>query len=449
VERVTAATGGPAAPRASFVRGLTLIGVVALIAGNMLGTSLYTLPASLAQQVGPIGLLSWLITAAGFFLLALLYGSLGTRFPRTGGPYVFAREAFGDFAGFQTVWMYWLSAAVGNAAIVTGGIAYFTRLFPVLNDSLMYQALLAEGILWTLCLLNVLGIKVGARVQIAILLFSIVPLTVLGIVLFHFDPANLHPFAPKGIGALATGSALLVWAFSGIESATVPAEEVDQPGKMIRLGTMLGFGLATLVFFVFALAVTGALPNDVVASSAHPLELAAQQVLGPRAAFWVSVGAVFACLGVLNGWTLMVGRIPFSAAEDGIFFRAFGKLHPRFGTPHVALITGTMIAALLIPLYFVKGTLLDVFTLLILLANLGALFPYLYNSAAALMLARRPGGDWSAAMRLRTQAIALVCFIFLLWATYGVGQEVIFYGFIVMMAGVPLYIWFKTAERAP
>jgi APA family basic amino acid/polyamine antiporter len=443
VERVD--DGGPTAPKASFVRGLTLVGVIALIAGNMLGTSLYTLPASLAKQVGPIGLLSWVITAAGFFLLALLYGSLGTRYPRTGGPYVFAREAFGDFAGFQTVWMYWLSAAIGNAAIVTGGIAYFTRLFPVLNESLWYQFLLAEGILWTLCALNVFGIRVGARVQIGLLLFSIVPLTLLGIVLFHFDPANLHPFAPHGVGALAGGSALLVWAYSGIESATVPAEEVDHPGRVIRLGTMLGYGVATLVFFVFAMAVTGVLPNGVVASSAYPLELAVQHVLGARAAFWVSVGAVFASLSVLNGWTLMVGRIPFSAAEDGIFFKQFGILHPRFGTPHVALIAGTLIASALIPLYFVRS-LLDAFTFLILLANLGVLFPYLYNSAAALMLARRDGGDWSPAMRIRIQVIALVSFAFLLWTTYGVGQEVIFYGFLVMMAGVPLYIWFRTTK---
>jgi basic amino acid/polyamine antiporter, APA family len=439
---------GAAPPRASFVRGLSLFGVVALIAGNMLGTSLYTLPASLAQQVGPIGLLSWVITAAGFGLLAILYAALGTRYPRTGGPYVFAREAFGDFAGFQTVWMYWLSAAVGNAAIVTGGIAYMTRLIPGLADSLWGQFLLAEGILWTLCILNVRGIKVGARVQIGILLFSIVPLTLLGIALFHFNPANLHPFAPHGVGALATGSALLVWAFSGIESATVPAEEVDQPGRIIRLGTMIGFGVATLVFLVFAAAVIGVLPNDVVASSAHPLELAVQQVLGPRAAFWVSVAAVFASLGVLNGWTLMVGRIPFSAAQDGIFFRSFGRLHPRYGTPHVALIAGTLIAAVLIPLYFIKGTLLDVFTFLVLLANLGTLFPYLYNSAAALLIARRDREGWSPAMRWRIQIVALVCFAFLLWTTYGVGQEVIFYGFLVLTAGVPLYIWFKTSQQA-
>jgi len=111
-----------APPKRALLRDLTLFGTVALVSGNMLGTSLYTLPASVASVAGPIGIVSWVITATGFLLLALLYSELGPRYPRTGGPYVFAREAFGEFAGFQTVWMYWLSAVVGNAAIVTGAI---------------------------------------------------------------------------------------------------------------------------------------------------------------------------------------------------------------------------------------------------------------------------------------------------------------------------------------
>lgn len=437
--------GGPATARPSFVRGLSLFGAVALVAGNMLGTSLYTLPAAMAKYVGPIGLLSWLITAGGFLLLAVLYGALGTRFPRTGGPYVFAREAFGDFAGFQTVWMYWLSAVVGNAAIVTGTIGYASTFSPALADSTLLRAGLGFGILWTLCILNVLGVRIGARIQMSILLINLLPLSLLGYALLHFKSANLHPFAPHGVGALATGSALLVWAYSGIESATVPAEEVQAPASTIRLGTMLGYALATLIFLVSATAVVGVLPNDLIASSARPMEMAVQQVLGARAGWWVSVAAVAASIGVLNGWTLMVGRIPYSAAEDGMFFSWLGRLHPRYGTPYLSLIIGTGIASLLLGIYFVPGqTALDAFTFLVLLANLGTLFPYLYNAAAALMLARRDPDAWPLAVRRRMQVTAIACFAFLVWTTYGVGQEVVFWGFIVLTAGVPLYIWFKT-----
>jgi APA family basic amino acid/polyamine antiporter len=436
------------AARGSFVRGVSLFGAIALVAGNMLGTSLYTLPASLASSVGPIGLLSWVITAAGFLLLALLYASLGTRFPRTGGPYVFAREAFGEFAGFSTVWMYWLSAVFGNAAIVTGAIGYAVTFSPALKADTTLQFILAEGILWALCFLNVLGIRIGAAIQTTILIVNLVPLTMLGFALTHFDAANLHPFAPHGVGALATGSALLVWAYSGIESATVPAEEVEAPDKTIRNGTLIGYGFATLIFLISATAVVGVLPNDQIASSARPVEMAVTTVLGARAGWWVSIAAVIASVGVLNGWTLMVGRIPYSASEDGIFFRQLGKLHPRFGTPYVSLIIGTLIASTLLTMYFAPGaSLLSAFTFLVLLANLGTLFPYLFNAAAALMLARRDPDAWPAPVRRRMQIMAFVCFVFLVWSTYGVGQEVVFWGFLVSIAGIPLYIWFKTSQR--
>ncbi|MGI9077872.1 MAG: APC family permease, partial [Gemmatimonadaceae bacterium] len=118
-----AATTSRPPPPASrkLVRGLSLLGAVALIVGNMVGTSLYTLPASVAKAAGPFGIVAWLFTAAGYLFVALVYASLGTRYPRTGGPYVYAREAFGEFAGCQTVWAYWFSAVIGNAAMVTGG----------------------------------------------------------------------------------------------------------------------------------------------------------------------------------------------------------------------------------------------------------------------------------------------------------------------------------------
>jgi APA family basic amino acid/polyamine antiporter len=211
---------------------------------------------------------------------------------------------------------------------------------------------------------------------------------------------------------------------------------------------MLGYAVATLIFLVSASAVVGVLPTDRIASSARPVEMAVTAVLGPRAGFWVSVAAVSASIGVLNGWTLMVGRIPYSAAEDGMFFRQLGKLHPKYGTPYVSLLVGTAIASVLLGMYFAPGaSLLSAFTFLVLLANLGTLFPYLYNAAAALLLARRDPHAWPAAVRRRMQVMGALCFAFLVWTTYGVGQEVVFWGFLVLTAGVPLYIWFKTTSR--
>ncbi len=435
-----------APPRGRLVRDLTLFGTVALVAGNMLGTSLYTLPASVALVAGPIGLVSWVITASGFLLLALLYAQLGPRYPRTGGPYVFAREAFGDYAGFQTVWMYWLSAVVGNAAIVTGAVGYAVTFSPRLAGSHLLQFVLAQGVLWFLCFVNILGVKQSARVQKSIILINIVPLVLLTLALFKLNPANFHPFAPKGTWTpVAAGSALMVWAYAGIESATVPAEEMKTPQRTIRLGTLFGYALATAIFLLAAVAVIGALPNDVVASSPRPLELAVRQTLGAWPAVAVSIAAIGASIGVLNGWILMAGRIPFSAAQDGLFFSAFARIHPRFGTPYIALIFGCLITSAMLTLYFIPGsTLLSVFNFTVLLANLGTLFPYLYNSAAALMLARRDRERFTTREQRRTSILALVCFLFLVWTTWGVGAQIVFWGFLILLMGTPLYTWFKT-----
>src|SRR3954468_2119964 len=162
----------PSAP-ATFVRGVSLLGAVALVVGNMVGTSMYTLPASLAQAIGPLGIIAWVLTAIGYFGVALVYANLGARYPRTGGPYVFAREAFGDFAGFLSVWLYWISALIGNAGIVTGVIAYAQGFAPLLSTQPLLRFALAQILLWTFCGVNILGVKHSSRLQIAIMTINL------------------------------------------------------------------------------------------------------------------------------------------------------------------------------------------------------------------------------------------------------------------------------------
>jgi APA family basic amino acid/polyamine antiporter len=440
------------APRSpSLVRGLTLLATVALVVGNMVGTSIYALPASLAASTGPLGLVAWVLTAAGYLLVAFVYASLGTRYPSTGGPYVYAREAFGDFAGFQTVWAYWFSAVIGNAAIVTGVVGYAVGLSPRLAASTTLQFALAQVILWSLCALNVIGVRQSARVQTTIMFLNVIPLLLVsGLALLLFDAGNLVPFAPKGGGAIAVGAALIVWAYSGVESATVPAEEVQAPERTIRRGTLIGYGVGTLVFLVTALAAAGAMPNDVIASSPRPIALLAERaggpVVGPVLATIISFTAIIAGIGTLNGWILMAGRIPLGAARDGLFFRPLAAVHPRRGTPHVALITGTAIASVLLLLFFTR-TLLGVFNAIVLLSVLTTLLPHLYAAAAELLLARRDRARYTAAERRRATLVAPIAFVFVLYTIYGVGAEVVRWGTVVVLAGIPLYALLVTRGR--
>jgi amino acid transporter len=416
--------------------GLSLLGVVALIVGNMVGTSIYTLPASLSAAAGPLSIAAWVLTGLGYWFVALVYARMGTRFPRTGGPYVYARAAFGDYAGFLAVWAYWFSATVGNAAIALGVVGYLKQLVPGALGLPGIDCWLALALLWILTLLNVLGVKWGARISIAILFLNVLPLLALTLLSAPaVQAANYEPFAPEGWGALPAAAALVVWAYSGIESAAVPAEEVVDPGRTIRLGTLLGYALGTLVFLGTAVVIAGVLPRAELSRSEEPMALLAQQGFGSAGAWAIRCAAILAGVGTLNGWILMAGRIPVSAAEDGLFFRGLARVHPRFGTPAVALVAGSLVASVALLANLSQG-LLATFQFVVALTVLTSLVAHLLAAAAQWKLSR---GEPRARVVALAAGAAIVFFI------AGCGTEVGLWGLGVILAGTPLYFWLKRA----
>ena len=429
--------------RGTFVRGMSLLGAVALVVGNMVGTSMYTLPASLAKEVGPLGIVAWLLTAVGYFGVAVVYADLGGRRPRTGGPYGFAQEAFGDFAGFLSVWLYWISLLIGNAGIATGVVAYAQGFFPILEANPIARFFVAQGLLWTLCAVNIIGVRHSARLQIAIMVINLGALFfLLGGSVPAIDTANYEPFAPNGWSSLGIGTALVVWAYGGVETATVPAEEVKQPHATIWRGTMIGYMIATVVFLLAAIVVAGVLPNDQVASSARPLALVVEKAIGPTAASIISVCALVAGIGTLNGWILVTGRAPISPARDGLFFRRMATLHPRFNTPVFALVTGTAVASAIL-LLVLDNTLLDAFNFIVLLSVGAALAPHLMTAAAYLALVRRDPESFTRAQRRRAHIIAPIAFVAMMYFVYGAGAAAGRWGFLMLFSGAFAYVFLK------
>jgi APA family basic amino acid/polyamine antiporter len=234
----------------------------------------------------------------------------------------------------------------------------------------------------------------------------------------------------------------VVWAYSGVESATVPADEVQDGGATVGRGTMLGYWLATAVFLLTALMVIGTVPTSALATSPRPIALAMERTVGPWAAVVIGVAALGSNIATLNGWVLMAGRIPVTAAQDGLFFSPLGRLHPRFATPHVAMIVGTMIPSVLLLLYF-SQSLLSVFRFVALLAILTTLLPHLYACAAELLLARRHPEHYDTASLPRVTVEASLGFLFVLWTMYGVGPDSAMWGLLAIMAGTPLYVWLR------
>jgi APA family basic amino acid/polyamine antiporter len=307
-------------------------------------------------------------------------------------------------------------------------VGYLPDVWPALDDSAPLRCVLAVALVWSLCLVNVLGVRHGVRLQVAVLVLGLGPLLITGAAgLAAFDARNLEPFAPQGVAGLPAAMALVVWAYSGVESAAVPAEEVRDPRRTIARATYAGYAIGTALFLLLALAVAGALANERVATSTRPLALLAAETCGRELGLAVSVTAVIACLGTLNGWLLLAGRIPLAAAQDGLFPAALARVHPRYRTPAAGLVVAAAIASATLALLLVQDF-LDVFGFVVNLALVLTLVPHLLAAAA----------EWKFA-RGAARASAGAAAAFVLFAIAGCGLEALGWSALLAALGWPVY----------
>jgi len=425
-------------------RGLGLWMATALVVGNMIGSGVFLLPSALAKY-GGISIVAWLLTAAGAVLLALVFARLGRAYPRTGGPYAYSRRAFGEFVGFQTAWGYWIAIWAGNAAIAVAFVSYLSTFWAALATNALLAAGVAVAAIWLLTWVNALGVRQGGWVQAVTTILKLLPLLAIATVgLFFIDGGNFSPFNASGgsaFGAITAVAALTLWAFIGLESATVPAEDVEDPKRTIPRSTILGTVLAAVVYVLGTVAVMGVIPAATLAGSNAPFADAAKEMFGGWAGDAVAIGAIISAFGALNGWILLQGQIPMAAARDRLFPAVFARTG-RGGTPVVGLVVSSALVTLLIGMNYTKS-LVDQFTFIILLATLTTLVPYAYSAAAQLMLLAADRARFSG-RRLATDAvIALLAFGYSLWAIAGAGYEVVFKGFLLLLAGIPVYVWMR------
>jgi APA family basic amino acid/polyamine antiporter len=420
----------------------------ALVVGNMIGSGVFLLPAALAEY-GGISLIGWLFTGAGAVLLAIVFARLGRAYPRTGGPYEYSRRAFGEFVGFQTAWGYWIAIWAGNAAIAVAFVGYLAVFWEGLADNALLAALVAVGAIWLLTWVNALGVKQGGWVQGITTVLKVLPLLAMATIgLFFMDTANFTPFNLSGgsaFAAVTAVAALTLWAFIGLESATVPAEDVLDPERNIPRATIWGTVGTTLIYILSTVAVLGIIPAATLVNSTAPFADAAESAFGGWAGTLVAIGAIIATFGALNGWILLQAQIPMAAARDRLFPSRFGRTN-RAGAPVFGLVVSSALVTLLMLANYTKG-LVELFTYMLLLATLTTLIPYAYSAAAQLMLFVTDREKFSGMRLAKDSVIASLAFAYSVWAIYGAGQEVVFYGLLLLLAGIPMYVWVKWRNR--
>ncbi len=421
------------------VRQIGLVTATALVIGNMVGSGIFLLPASLAPY-GIYSLWGWLFSTLGALLLAWVFSSLSRRMSRAGGPYAYPREAFGDFGGFLIAWIYWLSILGTNAAIAVAFASYLVPFFPALHASPLLGGLVAIAATWFLTAINIWGVHAAGKVQVITVILKLSPLLALAAAgIFYFDPHILtsgHSTASPA-ASINTAAAFTMWAFLGLECATVPAGHVRDAKKTIPRATMLGTVIAAVFYIASTTVIMGIIPSTTLAHSNAPFADAAKLLWGNWAGYLIAGAALVSCFGALNGWILMQGQLPQAVARDGLFPKVLSR-ESRFGTPVVALVVSSILATLLILANYSEG-LVAMFNILILLTTFFTLVPYLFCAMAEVVLARRHGREARAPWR--NVVLASLAFAFALWAAAGTGKDSIYWGGLLLLAGIPIYVW--------
>jgi APA family basic amino acid/polyamine antiporter len=434
----------PSVQETKRVAGLGLTMATALVIGNMIGSGVFLLPASLGSY-GPVSLVAFGLTAIGAMLLALVFARLGRTYPETGGPYVYSRKAFGDFIGFQQAWGYWIAAWAGNAAIAIAFVSYLGEYWGTVRDNNVVAALAAVAAVWICTLVNIAGVRQGGVVQVITTIIKFVPLAGMAILgLFYIRGENFGPFNASGdsvYGAVTAAATLTLWAFIGLESATVPAEDVRNPERTIPWSTIVGTAVTAIVYILGTVVVFGVLGTSAAAESGAPFSDAAKEMWGSTGGHIITICALAATFGALNGWILLQGQIPFAAARDRLFPKPFQKQTAN-GAPWFGLAISSVLISGLVFLNY-NASLVDQFTFIILLATLTTLVPYAFSAAAELMLFISDRESFSAPRLVKDAVIASLAFAYSLWTIAGSGYQVVFRGFLLLMAGIPVYIYMK------
>lgn len=406
----------------------------------MIGSGVFLLPASLAS-FGGVAFLGWILSAIGASVLALVFARLARIDPSAGGPYAYSRHAFGDFAGFLIGWGYWISIWCADAALSVAGVGYLSPFIPTVVGHPVSAALLATAIVWLFTLINIVGVRAAGRVQVVTTILKVMPLVVVGVAgLFAFDRSHFA-IADTSAHALGQGiiatTTLTMFALIGLEAATIPAAITRDPDRTIPRATVIGTLVAAGIYIVSTVGVMSLVPPAALAMSTAPFADAARAALGNGAAAAVALGASISCFGALNGWILIVGQLPVALASDGLWPARFARLS-RFGTPAFGMIVAGLLTTALIWMNYSKS-LVELFTFIILLATLAVLIPYVFCSLAGLLIKDRKGSKASP----RDVALAVLAFVFSFFAIVGAGANVVFWGFMLLLAGLPVYVWVR------
>lgn len=418
------------------------MGVMALTlvtASNMMGSGVFMLPTNLAG-VGSISTYGWIVTIIGVIALALVFAKSSLLTPRAGGIVAYANDAFGPFVGFQATMCYWISAWIGNVALLVAGVGYLSYFFPALHTP-MYGCLAAIAILWAFVVLGSFGAKVAGSAQS--FTASCMLVVVLGVGLvgwFWFKPQlflEVYNATGKSDGnAIMSAASLALWGFLGVESAVVSSGQVKDPERTVPRATVFGLLIASACYVSSSTVIMGIVPHNVLIGSSAPFADAARYMFGPMAGNIASALSIIACFGSISGWLILQSEAPRAGAKAGLFPEFFAHVNKNDVPMKSLIFTGVLMTLVLA--MTASPNLADQFKIIILMSVFASLMPYMYALIAlpVIMISKKINRGPTF---MFYAVLVVIGMAYSMFALLGSGADSLYWGTLMMVLTIPMY----------
>ena len=412
-----------------------------LVAGNIIGSGVFLLPATLGA-VGSVSMIGWGIATVVAFATTAVFAQLGRISGSVEGLVGYAGEGLGRFAGFAIAVVYWMGAWVGTVAMAVAVAGYFAVFVPALASPVAL-ALTAVGAIWLFTAVNIFGAKAATRFSLVSLVAGLLPIVSVALIGWAwFDPkvfaASWNVSGQSDFTAVKASMISVFWAYTGFESAAVASAVVRDPQRNVAISTYAGTALAALVYIAASAVLMGMAPAKELAASTAPFAFAAGRVLGPAAALLVAACALAKTCGTLCGWILVVAESARAGANVHLFPGRFSGRDGRLPTRILLAMAGVMSAAALLT---VSPNLGKQFGVLINVSTVWVIIPYIICCGALWRLAARLEGR----ARIATRLAAVLAFIFNAWLLTTSDRPTVW--LTLALAVIIVALWFGMARQ--
>lgn len=426
------------APAPQLIRAVGLFSATLIAVNGMVGSGIFVLPAVVAKLLGPAALSAYLSAGLATALIVLCFAEVGSKFDRSGGPYLYARVVFGDWVGFGIGWMTLLARITSVAAISNAFTSYLGFFWPVFASGPGRVAAITAA-LAALTIINIRGVRYGTFANDVLTVSKLAALSFFVIAgLFFLDPNRPPAWTLPDPANLRQASLLLIFAFGGFEFASVPGDELVRPKRNLPIAMLLGTAIVAVLYFSIQFVAQGTLPD--LAASATPLASAGRRFLGEWGGLLLTAGAIISTTGTNSALMLVTPRIIYAMADGGQLPAIFARVHPRLRTPVAAIIAAGVIGW--------ASAMYSQFASLAAISAIARLLSYMATCLAVPVLRRRTTADPGAFRLPGGILIPAAALALSVWMLMGSTRNQILISAATLLAGYVLYVIHRrTASR--